>query len=452
MDEKNKEVLEECKKINEEFNYFNFLPESLQEAGEGKLKGLYVSIKDCICIKDMESTAGSRILKTYKPVFDATIVRKLKEEGAVIIGKTSQDAFGFGSFNTNVGLDYKIPKNPLDKERVTGGSSGGGAGLTKVAKFNHVAITESTGGSIENPAAFCGVVGFCPTYGRVSRYGLISYANSLDKIGIMSKKVSEIKPVLEIISGHDEKDATSLKEEVNFESNIGKFKVGVIKEFLKEGVDPGIKKVMDGTVAKLKTRGIEVSEVSLPITFKYGIPTYYIISTSEASSNLAKLSGLRYGQQDNPKNKTFNQYFTEIRSANFNEESKRRIILGTFARMAGYRDAYYLKATKVRTKIIDEYKKLFETYDVLISPTMPVIAPKFSEVEKMTTLESYMMDILTVGPNLAGVPHASIPISEIKGIPVGMMVAADHLKEGKLLEFLQLVEENVNDEMTGGKK
>ena len=445
-----KEIIKKCKEIDKEYSYFNVICEdqALEQEKEikknktkRKLTGLYVSIKDCICVKDVESTAGSKILRGYKPLFDATVVERLKNQGAIIIGKTSQDAFGFGSFNTNVGLDYKIPKNPFDKNRVTGGSSGGGAGLTQKADFPHVAITESTGGSIEAPASFCGVIGFCPTYGRVSRHGLISYANSLDKIGIMSKKVSDIIPVLEVISGFDEKDGTSLKNELNLELKNKKLRVGIIKESMGSGVDTDVKKPVKEIVNKLKKKNVQVDEVSLPITFKYGIPTYYLISTTEASTNLAKLSGLRYGQQDSTKNKSFNEYFSNIRSENFNEESKRRIILGTFARMAGYRDAYYIKATKVRTKIIDEYHSLFEKYDILISPTMPVVAPKFSETKKMTAIQNYMMDILTVGPNLAGIPHASIPIGDSNGLPIGLMAMSDHLEEGKLLHFLQMIED-----------
>lgn len=430
-------IIKKCKEINKEYNYFTTICEDAKP-GKGKLADLAISVKDCICVKDVESTAGSRILKGYKPLFDATVIERIRKEGGMIIGKTAQDAFGFGSFNTNVSLGFKVPKNPFDKERTTGGSSGGGAGLTQKADFPHVAITESTGGSIENPAAFCGVIGFCPTYGRVSRYGLISYADSLDKIGLMSKTVNDLKRVLEIISGYDEKDATCLKEEVNFESKTKKFKIGLIK--LGEGVDKDINTAIEKTIKNLKN--VEISEVSLPITFKYGLPAYYIISTSEASSNLAKLCGLRYGIEGNPKNKTFNEYFSEIRSNNFNEESKRRIILGTFARMAGYRDAYYIKATKVRTKIIEEYKNIFKRFDVIVSPTMPVVAPKFSEISKMSALQQYLMDILTVGPNLAGVPHASIPIGRKDGLPIGLMVCTDHLQEGKLLEFLQLIEDN----------
>jgi len=447
-----REALDKCKSINKEFSYFNTISEKealeqvkkvekkIKDKKAGKLAGLIISVKDNICVKDVESTAGSRILKGYKPLFDATAIERLRKEDAIIIGKTSCDAFGFGSFNTNVGLGFEIPKNPLDKKRVTGGSSGGSAGITAVADFAHVAIAESTGGSIESPASFCGVIGFCPNYGRVSRSGLISYANSLDKIGIMTKKVKDIVPVLEIISGFDEKDSTSLKQKMSLKSDTKKLKIGIIKESLGKGIEPEIKESILSVIDKLKKKGFTCGEVSLPITFKYGVPTYYLISTSEASTNLACLSGLRYGQEEEPKGKSFSEYFLDVRSRHFNDESKRRIMLGTFARMAGYRDAYYIKATKIRTKIIEEYKKLFEKYDILISPTMPLVAPKISEVKKMSPMQNYMMDILTVGPNLTGMPHATIPVGHKEGLSIGLMATTDHLEEGKLLQFLEIVE------------
>ena len=435
-------VLEECKAINKEHHYFTVLceKEALKKSAKGKLSGLFVTIKDNICVKGVESTATSRMLKGYKPLFDATIVAKLKKEGAVVLGKTSCDAFGFGSFNVNVGLDYKIPTNPFDTNRSTGGSSGGAAGITQKASFSHVAIAESTGGSIECPAAYCGVIGFVPSYGRISRNGLISYANSLDKIGLMSKKVDELKQVLEVVSGFDPADGTSLKEELDLTSKK-KFKIGLIKEGLGKGVDTGIIQSMKEVVEKLRKKGVVVEEVSLPLTFTYGVAAYYIIAMCEASTNLSCLSGLRYGSELPKKQKSFTNYFTEVRSKHFNQESKRRIMLGTFARMAGYRDAYYIKATKARTKIINEYKKLFQKYDVLLSPTMPTVAPTFKEIDKMTPLQNYMMDQLTVGPNLAGVPHASIPIGEKEGMPVGLMAITDHFKEGTLLSFLKQVED-----------
>ncbi len=435
------------------------IQEKIKHHRTGKLAGLLVTVKDNVCVKDVESTASSRILKGYKPLFDATVIKRLKKEDAIIIGKTVQEEFGFGSFGTNVGLDHTIPLNPLDVTRATGGSSGGAGAITAVADFPHVAVAESTGGSIEAPAAFCGVVGFCPTYGRLSRYGLISYADSLDKIGFMSKKVEDILPLLEITAGEDEMDGTSLSETMRDFSEEKlkqqKWCIGVITEAMGKGITPAIVKAMQAMIEKLKQQGMIIEEVSLPLTFKYGIPTYYILSTTEASTNLARYCGLRYGEESSVRGKTFSDYFSEIRSEHFNAESKRRIILGTFARMAGYREAYYLKAAKVRTKIIEEYGLLFKKYDVLISPTMPITAPTFSEIKKLTPLQNYMMDILTVGPNLAGIPHASISIGNEEqkkgnGLPIGMMAMTKHHEEKKLLSFLSTVEKLAADE--GGKK
>lgn len=442
-------VIEECKKVNREYHYFNVISEKLAlKQAESvkkeikkinkKLLGLPVSVKDCICVKDVESRAGSRILEGYRPLFDATVIEKIKNEGAIIIGKTSQDEFGFGGFSTNVGLGFKVPLNPFDKERSCGGSSGGSAGITQKADFPHISLGESTGGSIVNPASFCGIVGLCPTYGRVSRYGLIDYANSLDKIGPMSKTVEDAAFLLELIAGFDNRESTTINKPVEnylsyLNKNVKNMKIGVIKESLSKGTDEEIKnKVWDG-IKKLESKGVKYEEVSLPVTMGYGIATYYLIATAEASTNLAKYCGMRYGKHEKLEG-SFNEYFTKVRSANFGEEAKRRIILGTFARMAGFRDAYYIKATKVRTLIIKEYKNLFKRFDVLVSPTVPILPPKFKDIEKLSLLQNYMIDILTAGPNLAGLPHMNVPIGFEKGLPVGMMLIADHLNEGKLIQ------------------
>lgn len=467
-------ALKKAQEYDQEYHFFTTIcaERALQQAKEiqlkvkhktaGRLAGLLISVKDNICVQGVESTAGSRILKGYTPLFNATAIERLEQEDAIIIGKTTQDAFGFGSFNINVGLGNTIPCNPLDVRRTTGGSSGGAAGMTAAADFVHVALAESTGGSVEAPASFCGVVGFCPTYGKISRYGLISYADSLDKIGIMSRNVEDIAPVLEVVSGFDEMDGTSLADdsEHNAEMIPEKMKsmnrtnrvkgakevkktirkIGVLNNSFDKNVSPAIQAALREIQEKLREKGCSIKEVSLPITSKYGIAAYYILSTAEASTNLTRFCGLRYGQEASVKGKSFSEYFTEIRSKHFNEESKRRIILGTFTRMAGYRDAYYLKAAKARSKIIAEYKKLFETYDLLISPTMPLVAPTFAEIGKLTPLQHYLMDVLTVGPNLAGIPHASIPIGFSENMPIGLMVMADHREEEKLLQFLALVE------------
>ncbi|MFH2020689.1 MAG: amidase family protein [archaeon] len=433
-----KEVIETCRVINKEYNFFNCIDEDysvteakkIAEGKKGKLYGLPISVKDCICVKDMQSRAGSRILAGYKPVFDATVIEKIKAEGGIVIGKTNQDVFGFGSFNVNVGIGEKIPKNPHDKKRATGGSSGGAAGITAILD-SHIAISESTGGSIAAPASYCGVYGMTPTYGRVSRYGLLDYANSMDKIGVIAKEIEEIALMLSVISGHDDKDSTSAKLPSEDYASKAKstLKIALIKESIAEGVDKDVVSNLKSKLGKMK-----YDAVSLALTFKYGVQTYYLISLSEASTNLARYCGMRYGMTDELKG-DFNEYFSKVRSKSFSNEEKRRIILGTFARMSGFRDAYYLKALKVRTKIIAEYKKHFSKYDILISPSMPNIAPYFSEISKLSPLQNFMMDIMTAGPNLAGFPHISLPSGYSQKMPTGLLAIADHFNEKKLIEF-----------------
>ncbi|MBI2651411.1 Asp-tRNA(Asn)/Glu-tRNA(Gln) amidotransferase subunit GatA [Candidatus Woesearchaeota archaeon] len=462
--EHTKKVIDECKKVNKEYHYFNVISEelALEQAKEiqkqlknknknikkiknKKLLGIAVSVKDSICVKNIESTAGSRILKGYKPLFDATVIKKVKEQGGIIIGKTAQDEFGFGSFSVNIGLGFDIPKNPFDKERSCGGSSGGAAGLTQKASFPHIALGESTGGSIAEPASFCSIFGLCPTYGRVSRYGLIDFGNSLDKIGPMGKSINDIALLQEVISGYDENDSTTLSKSAErySETNSNKIrgmKIGVIKESFEEGVEKEIEKIVWSGIKRMEGFNIKYEEISLPFPIKYGLATYYLIGTSEASTNLAKYCGMRYGISEKLEG-SFNEYFTKIRSSNFGEEAKRRIMLGTFARMSGHRDAYYIKALKVRAKIIEEYKKAFKKYDALISPTVPILPPKFSEIEKLTPLQNYMMDVMLVGPNIAGLPHLNVPVGFSNKLPVGMLLIADHLQEEKLMQLGSLFEQ-----------
>ncbi|MFH1511697.1 MAG: amidase family protein [Candidatus Woesearchaeota archaeon] len=431
-------VIEECRKINQEYHYFNNISEELAikqaeqvaKKPKGKLAGLPISVKDCICVKDIESRAGSKMLSGYKPVFDATVIERVKKEGAIIIGKTSQDEFGFGSFSTNVGIGFDKPLNPFDKERACGGSSGGSGGITQKTSFSHVSLGESTGGSIVAPASFCGVYGLCPTYGRVSRYGLIDYANSLDKIGPMAKHIEDIALVQQVIEGHDPKDSTSLKVRAT-RKKAQKPRIAIPKEAM-ESIDPAISELVWKYIKKLESEGATISETSLPLNMKYGIATYYIIAASEASTNLAKYCGMRYGLHDKLEG-NFNEYFSRVRQ-NFGTEAKRRIIIGTYARMAGFRDAYYIKAMKVRTMLIQEYKKAFRQSDMVITPTMPILPPRFEEIKELTPVQNYMMDALTVGPNLAGLPHMNIPVGTSKGLPVGAMLTADHLKETILLQ------------------
>lgn len=458
--EHTEKLIEECRKVNKEYGYFNVISEELalsqakeiskKISSEGrkffankKLLGVAISVKDSICVKDVESAAGSKILQGYKPLFDAFVIQRVKDEGGIIIGKTSQDEFGFGGFSVNAGIGFKPPKNPFDRERSCGGSSGGAAGLSQ--KLNcHIALGESTGGSIAEPASFCGVFGLCPTYGRVSRYGLIDFANSLDKIGPMGKTIEDAALLMSVISGYDKNDSTSLNaKNEEYESYLKKpikgMKIGIIKEAFGSGVEREIEKNVYNGIEELEEEGAKAEEISLELPIKYGIATYYMIATSEASTNLAKYCGMRYGISEKLEG-SFNEYFTKVRSGNFGDEAKRRIVLGTFARMAGYRDAFYLKAMKVRTLMINEYKKAFRKYDALASPTAPILPPKFSEIEKLTPLQHYMIDIMTVSPNVAGLPHLNVPVGFEKNLPVGMLLTADHLQEGKLIQLGSAVE------------
>ncbi|MGC8547441.1 MAG: Asp-tRNA(Asn)/Glu-tRNA(Gln) amidotransferase subunit GatA [Candidatus Micrarchaeia archaeon] len=434
-------VLEKARKIQEKFNAFITLADSISFSEKGMLAGVPIAVKDNICTKGMLTTAGSKILANYMPPFDATSVELAKAAGAGILGKTAMDEFGFGTFSTNCA--YGIPKNPYDPERSCGGSSGGSACAVAAADFPIVSIAESTGGSITCPAAFTGTVGITPTYGLVSRWGLIDYANSLDKIGPIAKTVYDAALLLSVISGHDKKDSTSLNSaKTDYTTYVGKecknMKVGIPKEYFSDQVDQRIKGAVMQSVDKLESEGVSCEETSLPST-ELAIPTYYIISMSEASTNLAKFSGLRYGLQQEF-NGNVQDYFTEVRTAGFGDEAKRRIILGTFMRMAGYRNRYYLKALKVRQKIINEFNNAFEKYDALIAPSMPILPPKFSEIEKLEPAQVYGIDVLTVAPNLAGMPTISIPFGTVSDLPVGVQLIAGQLHEDKLIELGSLLE------------
>jgi aspartyl-tRNA(Asn)/glutamyl-tRNA(Gln) amidotransferase subunit A len=424
------DIIEECKRIDKKLNCFTTIADKID-------KKIVFSVKDCICTKGMLSSAGSRILQNYIPVFDATVVEKIKTVGS-IIGKTCQDEFGFGTFCKNT---YKIPKNPWDLERSCGGSSGGAACLTASLDYPHIAIGESTGGSISCPAAFCGVVGLTPTYGLVSRYGLIDYANSLDKIGVIARNVKECAFGLTVISGYDSKDSTSLnlkQEDYTRFLEGKKLKIGVPREYF-NNIDEKISEKVWNAIKILEKIGFEYEEVSLTYT-KYALAAYYLIAMSEASTNLAKYCGLRYGLSSNPEEKGFNEYFSEIRSKGFGDEAKRRIILGTYARMAGYRDEFYLKAMKIRTLVINDFKKAFKKVDVLLSPTMPILPPKISDAINLDPIKEYQCDVLTVPVNLAGMPHISVPCGFVNGLPIGLHIMGDHLQESKIIQLAHTYE------------
>jgi len=443
-------ICEEIEKKNKKFAHFNTfdknyvleqaraLEKEIKRGRKGKLLGVPISIKDCLCVKGVESRAGSKILSGYKPVFDATAVAKARSEGAIILGKTAQDEFGFGTFSVNHTAG-KIPLNPLDESRSCGGSSGGAAGFTALTDYTHIAIAESTGGSIACPASFCGVASITPTYGVVSRYGLMDYANSLDKIGAMGKTVADSALALNVISGKDKMDSTSLDSGPAEISKMKKISIGVPTELMDSIEDKKIRDLALKKIHAAESEGAKVVDVKLPLNTKYGLSGYYLIAMSEASTNLAKYCGMRYGFEKKLEG-AFNEYFTSVRSEAFGEEAKRRILLGTFARMSGFRDAYYLKAMKARTKLINEYRQVFSKVDVIAHPAMPIIAPKFSEIEKLTPLEHYSADLCTVPANLCAMPHATVNAGFLKDLPVGLMLTANHLQESKVLSAAAMME------------
>ncbi|MFW5852524.1 MAG: amidase family protein [Nanoarchaeota archaeon] len=432
------------KKIDDKHKIFTTTCD-VHEKQKGPLSKYTVSLKDALWLEGIETTASSAILKGFKPVEHSTVAEKILDAGARIVGKTVQDEFGFGTFSVNVGYNHKVPLNPYDVERCAGGSSGGAA-VAAALIDKHISIAESTGGSIVTPASFCGVVGICPTYGRVSRNGLITYSSSLDKIGTMSKKVYESALMLEVISGLDARDETSADAPVEkfsdaTEDSLEKTKNMKIAILETPGINEEIMKKFEDTISCFSKAGVKFEKIKLPYMSKYALSAYYIIAMSEASTHLACLSGLRYGKGEKLDESAFyNEYFEAVRTKNFNDETKRRILLGTFTRMSGYRGEYYMKALKVRKKIIDEYKEVFKKYDAITLPTAPVFAPKFSEINKMSLFEIYNLDYLGVGPNLAGLPHISVPINKDGELPCGILFVGDHFSESKLISLGSAVE------------
>ncbi len=419
-----KEIIEEAKKLDEQYNFFITLKHPQE--------GIPIAVKDNICTKGIPTSAGSKILEPYIPVFDATVIERLKKSGYSVLGKTAMDEFGFGTFSANT---FRIPKNPHDPKRSCGGSSGGSAGYIAASKFAKFALAQSTGGSISAPASFCGVVGLTPTYGRVSRYGLIDYANSLDKIGVVAKTVRDASKALEIISGPDGKDETCQGKPFKDPPKLSKkITIGIPKEWLQQKIDPDVKKAFDESIKKLESEGMSIKEVSIPST-PYALSAYYIIALAEASTNLAKYCGLRYGSTlPLEGGGEYWEYFSKVRGKYFGAEAKRRILLGTFVRMAGYCDKYYIQAQKVRQLLINDFKKAFREVDIIAAPTMPIIAPTFEEIKKLSPLEEYSMDVLTVPANLAGLPQLSIPCGKAKGMPVGLHLMADNGNDELLVQ------------------
>ena len=415
--------LQNLKAINDRYEMFT----SFSDASEGE--GTFTfSAKDNLTSYDFETCAGSKILKGYRPPFDATPIKKMREAGGFLAGKTNMDEFGFGTFSANSG--FGIPKNPYDLNRSCGGSSGGAACAAAVLE-DHVALGVSTGGSIVCPASFCGVYGIAPTYGRVSRYGLIDYGNSLDKVGVLSADAKDLSKYLPVIAGKDPKDPTSCVQP-DMPGTFRKMKSVAIPKEATEGISKDVMDSFDASIERLRSDGIDVEYVDMPV-LKYAMPAYYVLATSEASTNLARFCGMRYGQQDGDLSLKFDDYFTSFRSQYFGDEAKRRILLGTFTRMVGYADKYYNKALRVRQSVISEYKKVFADHDAVVTPTMPFVSPRFDEISKMSALDVYKADFLTVPPNLTGMPHLSVPCGYSDGMPVGLMFTADHWNEDILL-------------------
>jgi len=402
------------------------------------LAGIPLAIKDNILVKGMKCTAGSKILENYIAPYDATVIKKLKEKKAIIIGKTNLDEFAMGSSTENSA--FYTTKNPNDLERVPGGSSGGSAAAVK-AGFCVAALGSDTGGSIRQPAGFCGIVGLKPTYGNVSRFGLIAFGSSLDQIGPLGKSVEDVKIIFDAIKGSDEMDSTSvlINELHAKKNNISDIKIGLPKEYFIEGIDPEVKKTIKSAIKKWENSGAKIVDINLPYT-QYALACYYIIATAEASSNLARYDGIKYANKNkNSENQNLSDAYFETRGAGFGAEVKRRIILGTFVLSSGYYDAYYIKAQRIRNKIKDDFEKAFKRVDVIFTPTSPTLPFKFGE-KISDPLQMYLADVFTVPVNLAGLPAISIPLKS-QGLPVGGQIIGKPFEEDNLLEvskFLML--------------
>lgn len=404
------------------------------------LAGVPLGIKDVLVMQGAPTTAGSLILKGYRPPYVATVVKKLEAAGAVLLGKLNCDEFAMGSSNENSA--YGPVRNPRAMDRVPGGSSGGSAAAV-AANLAVATLGTDTGGSIRQPAAFCGVVGVLPTYGRVSRYGLIAFASSLDRVGPFTKNVKDAATLLQVLAGKDDMDATSSDRPVenyvaSLTAPVDGLRVGVPEEYFGEGLEPEIRAAIEGVLAGLKAAGCMVKPVSLPHT-KYAIPTYYVIATAEASSNLSRFDGVRFGLRD-AEAKTLSAMFRKTRDAGFGAEVKRRILLGTYALSAGYYDAYYRKAQQVRTLLTRDFLAAFHEVDVLVAPVTPTPAFKLGE-KTDDPVKMYLEDIYSVAASLAGVCGVSVPCGETKaGLPIGVQVMGKHFDEATMLRIAQAVE------------
>jgi len=430
-----KSCLERIEAVNKKLN-------AIIHLNKTSARGIPIVVKDNICVKDELTTCGSKILKGFKPPYDATVIKKLRAAGFAILGKTNMDEFAFGSScETSC---YGPTRNPWDLERIPGGSSGGSASAV-AAGMVQMALGSDTGGSIRQPAALCGIVGMKPTYGRVSRYGLIAFASSLDQIGPLAGNTTDCAKLLNVISGYDEMDSTSAKVPVpdftkSLVNDVKKIKIGIPKEYFPEGgMDSSVKKAVSDSRNVLKSLGAELVDISLPHT-RYAVSCYYIIAPAEASSNLARFDGDQYGLREGAKN--IIDMYTRTRTNGFGEEAKRRILLGTYSLSSGYYDAYYLKAMKVRTMIKNDFLEAFKICDSILTPTSP--APAFMIGEKTgDPLSMYLSDIFTIPANLAGIPGISIPCGFTKNnLPIGLQLLAKPFAEETLLRVAHTFEQN----------
>ncbi len=442
-----KEILKRIESVDKKIRAFVHVNKDAKGRPGGKLSGIPIAIKDNICVEGEDTTCASKILKGFKPPYDATVIKKLKAEGALLIGKANMDEFAFGSScETSC---YGPTRNPWDVARIPGGSSGGSAAAV-AADETILALGSDTGGSIRQPASLCGVVGLKPTYGRVSRYGLIAFASSLDQIGPITKDVEDAALLLSVIAGHDEMDSTSVDMPVpdytrSLTKDVKGLKVGVPKEYFVKGVDAEVEKAVKKAIDVLKDLGATAKEITLPHT-EYAISTYYIVAPAEASSNLARFDGVQYGFRAEGARDMIDMYI-KTRSQGFGNEAKRRILLGTYALSSGYYEAYYLRAQKVRTRIKGDFDAAFKECDCIVTPTSPTPAFKIGE-KTGDPLGMYLSDIFTIPANLAGLPGMSIPCGfSREGLPIGLQFLAKPFDEETIFRVAYAFEQATDHHM-----
>jgi aspartyl-tRNA(Asn)/glutamyl-tRNA(Gln) amidotransferase subunit A len=421
---------------------------TVDEPGGG---GVPIAFKDLISTRGVETTAGSKILEGFVPVYDATVATRCRKAGMPLLGKTNMDEFAMGSSTENSA--YGPTRNPWDPERVPGGSSGGSAAAV-AAGLAPWALGSDTGGSVKQPASLCGIVGLRPTYGTVSRYGIVAFASSLDQIGPMTKTVRDCALLYRIVAGRDPCDTTTVElpqpVEIPEQEDLKGVRVGVPRELNEaEGIEPGIKEVVDRTIELCRELGADVGETTLPRSVDYGLACYYLIAPSEASSNLARYDGVRYGLRVEGEDGVRAMY-DRTRDAGFGDEPKRRIMLGTYALSAGYYEAYYGQAQKVRTLIADEHAAAFEDFDVLVSPTSPTVAFKLGEKAE-NPLAMYLSDVLTIPSNMAGLPGLSIPCGLSDGLPVGFQLIGPQFSENTLFHVGHALERAIGFDFVPGR-